>query len=236
MSRPRNEESFRLFKRKLDDGRELYYCRILDEEGAVIATRSTGTADERKAVKKAIEILKSIPKSPLKQDPLLIDFLLAFWQRDSEYDKSKKLDGRTLSNTYLSKTKFYVESLVKTYEPFRKLRLSQITPRVLDKWRTTIGYSDASRKGINHAVNGIRACLRWAFVKGYIVNDPTISFKYIAYKSSEKGVLSASEMGKIETLDWPDIRQKAALVLGFSCGLRRGEIRALRSAIQNSKI
>jgi len=164
----------------------------------------------------------------LKQDPLLVDFLLSFWQRDSEYDKSKKLDGRTLSNTYLSKTKFYIESLVKTYEPFKKLRLSQITPRVLDKWRTAIGYSDASRKGINHAVNGIRACLRWAFVKGYIVNDPTISFKYIAYKPSEKGVLSASEMGKIEKLDWPDIRQKTALVLGFSCGLRRGEIRALR--------
>jgi integrase len=35
-------------------------------------------------------------------------------------------------------------------------------------------------------------------------------------------------MGKVEALEWPDLRQKAALVLGFSCGLRRGEIRALR--------
>jgi integrase len=227
MSRPKNNEQFRLFKRKLD-GKEFFYCRILDEEGTIIATRSTGTADERKAVKKAIEILKTIPKSPLKQDPLLVDFLLSFWQRDSEYDKSKKLDGRTLSNAYLSKTKFYIESLVKTYEPFKNLRLSQITPRILDKWRTAVGYSDASRKGINHAVNGIRACLRWAFIKGYIATDPTASFKYIAYKPDEKGALSISEMGKIEALDWPDNRQKAALILGFSCGLRRGEIRALR--------
>jgi integrase len=36
------------------------------------------------------------------------------------------------------------------------------------------------------------------------------------------------EIDKIEALEWLDLRQKAALVLGFSCGLRRGEIRALR--------
>ena len=29
-------------------------------------------------------------------------------------------------------------------------------------------------------------------------------------------------------MKWSDVRQKAALILGFSCGLRRGEIRALR--------
>jgi len=40
--------------------------------------------------------------------------------------------------------------------------------------------------------------------------------------------LSLSEMGKVEALEWQDIRQKAFIVLGFSCGLRRGEIRALR--------
>jgi integrase len=35
-------------------------------------------------------------------------------------------------------------------------------------------------------------------------------------------------MASVEALNWTDIRQKAALVFGFSCGLRRGEIRALR--------
>jgi len=56
MSRPRNCDHYRLFKRKIG-GRELFYCRVLDEEGTVIATRSTGTDDERKAVKKALEIV-----------------------------------------------------------------------------------------------------------------------------------------------------------------------------------
>jgi integrase len=60
------------------------------------------------------------------------------------------------------------------------------------------------------------------------VNDPTTSFRYIAYRPKEKGVLSNEEMEKIETLKWSDIRQKVAIILGFSCGLRRGEIRALR--------
>ena len=227
MSRPRNEENFRLFKRKLY-GRELYYCRILDTDGTIIATRSTGTSDERKAVKKALEILKTIPKNPLKQDPLFVDALTNFWKRDSEYAKARKLDGHTLTNAYIDKTKFYIESLVKTHAPFSKLRLSQVTPRVLDKWRSSVGFSGASRKGVNHALNGIRVFLRWAFFQGFIPNDPTTSFKYIAYKPQEKGALSKEEMGKVEALDWPDIRQRAALVLGFSCGLRRGEIRALR--------
>jgi len=39
---------------------------------------------------------------------LLVDFLLAFWQRDSEYDRAKKLDGPILSNAYLSKTRFCI--------------------------------------------------------------------------------------------------------------------------------
>jgi hypothetical protein len=49
----KNEESFRLFKRQLG-GRELFYARFLDEEGAVFATRSTGTDNERRAIKKAL--------------------------------------------------------------------------------------------------------------------------------------------------------------------------------------
>jgi integrase len=227
MSRQRNQESFRLFKRNLK-GRELFYARILDEEGKIIATRSTGTSDERKAVKKTLELLKTIPKSPLKRDPLLIDFLSGFWQREGEFVQLRELDGHRLSNAYIDKTRFYVESLVKTHEPFKNLKLSQVSPRILDKWKLAVGKSDASRKGINHALNGIRVALRWAFNQGYIASDPTLSFKYIAYKPQEKGALSILEMGKIEMLEWPDIRQKAALVLGFSCGLRRGEIRALR--------
>jgi integrase len=227
MPRQKSEENFRLFKRKLA-GRELFYVRVLDVDGTIIASRSTGTSDERKAVKAALEIVKLIPKNPMKQDPLLVDALMNFWQRDSDYVKSRQLDGHVLSNAYINKTKFYIESLVKTYAPFNKLRLSQVTPRVLDKWRSTVGYSGASCKGVNHALNGIRVFLRWAFFQGFIPNDPTASFKYIAYKPKEKGALSLLEMGMIETLDWSDIRQKAAIILGFSCGLRRGEIRALR--------
>jgi len=117
---------------------------------------------------------------------------------------------------------------VKTHAPFSKIRLSQVTPRALDKWRSDVGHSGASRKGTNHALNGIRVCLRWAFFQGTIPNDPTVSFKYIAYKPEEKGALSGNETAQVEALEWPDIRQKAALVLGFSCGLRRGEVRALK--------
>jgi integrase len=227
MSRPKNEESFRLFKRNIG-GQELFYCRILDEEGNIVATRSTGTSDERKAVKKALEFVKSTPKMPLKNDPLFADFLVAFWKRESDFVQLRELDGHRLTNTYIDKTKCYIEQLVKPHEPFRKIRLSQVSPRMLDKWKLAVSQTDASRKGINHAINGMRVALRWAFSKGYIPSDPTQSFKYINYKPMEKGALSLLEMGKIETLDWPDIRQKAALVLGFSCGLRRGEIRALR--------
>jgi hypothetical protein len=159
MPRAKNEENFRLFKRNLG-GRKFFYCRILDEDGQIIAARSTGTSDERRAIKKALAILKSIPKSPLKHDPFFIDFLLGFWQREGEFVQLRELDGHRLSNAYIDKTRFYVERLVKTHEPFKKVRLSQITPRILDKWKLTVGKTEASRKGINHALNGIRVALR----------------------------------------------------------------------------
>jgi integrase len=227
MPRPKNEENFRLFKRNLK-GREFFYVRILDEEGVIIATRSTGTTDERKAVKKALEILKTIPKNPSKKNPLFVDYLLGFWRRDSEYVQLREAEGHRLSNAYINKTRFYVENLVKTHEPFKKIKLSQVTPRILDLWKLEVIKSNASRKGINHAINGIRVCLRKAYEKGIIASDPTTTFKYTAYRPEEKGSLAITELGKIEALEWPDLRQKAALVLGFSCGLRRGEIRALR--------
>jgi hypothetical protein len=181
MPRLKNEENFRLFKRNLK-GWELFYVRILDEDGVIIATRSTGTSNERQAVKKALEILKSIPKNPQKNNPLFIDFLWNFWTRDSEYVQLRELDGHRLSNAYIDKTLFYLKSLAEPHGPFQKLRLSQITPRILDQWKLAVGKTDASRKGINHALNGIRVALRWAFVQGHIANDPTLSFKYIAYK------------------------------------------------------
>jgi putative heme iron utilization protein len=46
MPRPKNEEGFRLIKRNFE-GRKLFYVRFIDEEGTVIATRSTGTDDEK---------------------------------------------------------------------------------------------------------------------------------------------------------------------------------------------
>ena len=61
MPRPKNEASFRLIHRKVGQ-RKLFYARFLDEEGNVITTRATGTDDERKAFKKALTILKTIPK------------------------------------------------------------------------------------------------------------------------------------------------------------------------------
>ena len=106
MPRPKNEEGFRLIKRDVE-GRKLFYARFLDEEGAVISTRSTGTDDERKAIKKALAILKTIPKSPLKQDPLFVDFLLGFWTRIDtngmlSYGKPpNQLEGKSVPGMWL---------------------------------------------------------------------------------------------------------------------------------------
>jgi hypothetical protein len=73
MPRPKSEESFRLFKRRLGN-RELFYVRFLDEEGTVIATRSTETSDERKAVRKVLEIPKPFPSHPSSKIPCLSTF------------------------------------------------------------------------------------------------------------------------------------------------------------------
>ena len=127
MPRPKNQEGFRLIKRNVE-GRKLFYARFVDEEGKIITTRSTGTDDEKKAFKKALAILKTIPKDPLKQDPLFLGFLLEFWTRDSEFVRLRELDGHRLTSIYLDKTRFYIDSLLKAYEPFKKLRLSQVTP------------------------------------------------------------------------------------------------------------
>jgi hypothetical protein len=124
MSRPKNSENFRLFIRNLN-GRKVFYVRFLDEDGVIIATRSTGTSNERQAVKKALEIQKNLPKNPS-----IVDFLLDFWRREGAY---------------------------------------------------------ARLKGINHALIGIRVALRWAFDKGYIPANPTLSFRNIDYKPQEKG-------------------------------------------------
>ena len=60
MPRPKSEEGFRLFKRRLGE-RELFYVRILDVDGTIITTRSTGASDEQEAVKKSLKSLRVFP-------------------------------------------------------------------------------------------------------------------------------------------------------------------------------
>ena len=226
MSRPKQKGNFRLYRRNLD-GRKFFYVRFLDEAGKIITSRSTGTTDERQAVIRALELAKEIPKTPLKSEPFFIPFLLDFWQRDSEYVRLRAIEGHILSNAHITKTAAYLKLLLSPYQPFKNLRIRQVTTRHLDSWKIHIASTDASRKGINHAISGIRVALRWAYRQGFISKNPAETLTNVAYQSKERGILSMDEIHRIENLDWSDLRQKAAIVLGYSCGLRRGEIRAL---------
>ncbi len=119
------------------------------------------------------------------------------------------------------------------------LRLDQLTPKTLNKWKLSIGESDLTITMKRNIFKELNTVLNWAVRFEYISTNPLKqvgNFKEVLFEKPADTLhyytpeqflafISAAEISAIEKNDW---RYHTFFMLAFYTGMRKGEINALK--------
>ncbi len=129
------------------------------EEGRYIKRTSTKTTDEREAEKFAQRMLgRGIV--PTGEDPPVAVFLKTFWRPDSFYARIKALRHRELSPRYIELNSSAVRLYIEKFQPFKKVRVSEVTPGLFEKWMLWMQDQGKSARTINIALQAAHVGIR----------------------------------------------------------------------------
>lgn len=199
---------------------------------AIIETARTAPL-EKPHVQKLVSILVErgmLTTATLSDDgpasELLIDFLRRFWTYDeSEYVAEKRAYGQTIGRRHCQ------DSLVRLSHWERMLPDTAVGEVTRDKVREL--QMDLSKRGlapktINATVDVGAVPLRWLHDRGQLAEDPTEGLRKFSGKRKERGILTTQETQKLFAVSWYDERSRVASLVAATCGLRAGEVLALR--------
>jgi len=144
--------TFKLYKRTLPKG-ELYYARFFEKGRAVVlADRSTGEAEEAKALVAAGKMLAQLPleklaraKASQHQDGFeaterlrnmdLASFFVWFWTPGaSDYLRDREDAEKALSAYYIQNQGRYISKHAATYQPFKRTPLREASLYLIEQW------------------------------------------------------------------------------------------------------
>jgi integrase len=160
---------------------------------------------------------------------LFTDYVADFWTADSPYCREAAVvNQRPLSAAYIDLNHKDVKRHLETYPPFARLALKNVTSGHIRDWRIWAAEKGLSGSRINTIMKAMRVAVRYAVDRGDLPADPFLKIGKAPEKSKEKGVLTQKEAVLLMTKGNVDPRDRAAILLGALCGLRRGEVRGLQ--------
>jgi len=216
---------FSIYTRKRTDGKLKYSAKFFGPDGSIIKTVALTEAKSRTAAARIAEGLLREGVVADAKNPDALDYLRAFWTRDSDYVKGRALRGVVISDKYLYENQRTIESLLSAHLEGR--RLLEIDPGFLEGLVLALSRAGTGPRRVNIALQTIRVPFAYFCRINRIANAlPTV--EKVREKPKERGILSAVEVGKIIALEGESPRVIAAVLLGALCGLRLGEVRALQ--------
>ena len=198
----RYKEPFTLFPRKTKNGRDIWYFRTYDDNGARTTARSTGTTNKTAARQYTVDLLKSGNILPTK-NPTFKEYVRDWWLWDRcSYVLSKRARGSRIGQTYVGTNRMYLESHILPY--LSKYRISAITPRIVE--RTILDLRNKKSKYGKPlsptSVNHVLSCLKIIFREAVRLGDlARILEKHIYAQRQLKPVLVFNPFA--ETLTFP---------------------------------
>lgn len=179
-----------------------------------------------------------------ENDILFNDYIYSFWNENSDYVKSAIREGRTITKRTIldnkQRYKFHADNF------FKGVKLSEINEKLLNDFVIFL-FSAKSKKGAflsNGTIKKIKSVvltpLREGRKKGIV--RQVIDFDVIGTNIKNvvvrpRGILTKEEVLTLVRHNWKDKRAYIAFMIAVTCGLRLGEIRALKiGSIQNGFI
>ena len=179
---------------------------------------------------KIITILKDrgLLEKPKKADQLdFITFLNDFYDYDtSPYVREKIAHGHSIGRTHCHDSQLRIK---RYWEPiFKGKILSEITRDEVKEFSLSLTDTGLSVSTINRIMSAGKVALSWAHREGYIPVDPSEKVSTFIGKQKARGILNDEEAQQVFQQEWKDERALIGNLVAATCGLRSGEVLALK--------
>jgi integrase len=223
-------------------GQFRYYIKLWDENTGMYSTPRSAASialklglNEKKypptsrtgALLIAQELLKRGGALTRENDPLLADYCEEFWDWErSAYIQGRLARGLSIGREHVRNSSSFIKNYIRP--EFPAMKLSELRSYHIEKLMLSLKKEGRlSNRTINEIIHALKTPLKEAYRLGLISMNPGINVQELAEDSKPKGIPSTEELTGILALNL-DSRIRCAILLGSVCGLRLGEILALR--------
>lgn len=216
---------FSIFVRTGKDGKRFYSVRFFDPDGTVIKTKVLREARSVTAASRIASKMLADGVVSNATNPMALDYLASFWDRDSDYVRGRALRGVVLSDRYIEVNGYLVSRHLAG--PLKGKRLLEVTPLFLEKLVLKMDKEGCSARTINSTLQALKVPFGY-FCRQHRLANALTSVERLHESPRERGILTADEIGRIIALEGESPRVIASMLLGALCGLRLGEVRGLQ--------
>ncbi|GHV79098.1 hypothetical protein AGMMS49944_08890 [Spirochaetia bacterium] len=225
--------------------------RLIETEASLqtilkaIAKADTLDADAALEIVKALRERGLITTPAVKPGPGNVDFityLKNFWTYEkSPYVREKLAHGQKLGRRHCQE--MVNRACIYWAPAFQNKKLSDITRQDLKEFSLFLTESRTKPENFKGrfveklsaaAINKIlivgSTALNWAYHNELIPHNPAESLRRFSGNSKKRGILTPIEAAEVFSNDWSDKRAYVGNLLAMTCGLRSGEVLALRKS------
>jgi integrase len=179
---------------------------------------------------------------------LFCDYLETFWDyHSSPYVREKLAHGQSIHKRHCYEMQSRIRSFYFDYFADRPLNsitrqdIKDFSMSLKEKREKPINYKGRFAEYLSPAyinkilVAGFTA-LKYAFNEGHIPVNPTAGIKKFSGESKKRGVLTPKEAELLFSTEWRDRRAYVGSLVACTCGLRSGEVLALRKSDIGDKV
>jgi integrase len=199
----------------------------------------------------ALEIVKALRERGLINTPAVkagpgnvdfIGFIEKFWSYDeSPYVREKLAHGQKIGRRHCEE----MLNRIRLYwvPAFTNKKLNAITRNDLREFSLRLSgarikpehykgrfVEKLSASAINKILIAGSTALNWAYHNELIPHSPAESLRKFSGTSKKRGILTPSEAAEVFAVSWLDKRAYVGNLLAMTCGLRSGEVLALRKS------
>lgn len=155
-------------------------------------------------------------------------WLEAFWSPDSDYIREKRATRQSVTDRYIRDMNKWA---ARYWSPFfADTALGDVTRQRLRDFMVHLDGKGLAAGTIRKVMVAGTTPLRWAAREGLIPSNPADGLRQIHGKSEERGILTPDESRQLFAVTWDDRRAYVGNLVACTCGLRSGEVLALRAS------
>ena len=232
----RYREPYTFFKRKMKNGKVIYYYRTYDENGRRLAF-STGQTTKSKALEYVLELVKKDQLIPDKKEKNITfrefteDFFV--WDKCEYIIERNTLGGKSISKEHAYTERGFIKNWIRPY--FNPRILKTITSKDIKDYIIKLKKDGKITDGsIKHILKIIKIIFAEAERRELIVKNPAREIPYPKVEQKERGILTRDEAQRLfnesRMMDiWGSDMAYTLNLFAIMTGCRRGEILGLQN-------